>query len=243
MQQLHQASNEVESSVRPARWASEDQPAVVANPKGSQRQQFYAQALVGRCGSGKAAGTLITEKSPKIFGETQEEVQRKREEFIREYLQPVKRAKNALAGTSSSGAAAVAATLGGRPSRAAKPLDLQLPRQSERGAKPGTTAGPGRGHTFQSTKGEQIQELLPSADALDGNWLRQHSLRQKWKTDRIAQLEQQLAEALSTVAAQQTTIAALREKVREMCSTPSSIPCDAMANCSIIPFECGRCAH
>ena len=55
--------------------------------------------------------------------------------------------------------------------------------------------------------------MLPPANATETNWLRQQALKQQWKTERMAQLEQQLAQANATIARQQLTIEALREQV------------------------------
>ena len=55
--------------------------------------------------------------------------------------------------------------------------------------------------------------MLPPANATETNWLRQQALKQQWKTERMAQLEQQLAQANATIVRQQLTIEALREQV------------------------------
>ena len=56
-------------------------------------------------------------------------------------------------------------------------------------------------------------EVLPPAE-VGGNWLKQHALKKQWQTERMEQLERQLSEANATIARQQLTIEALRERVR-----------------------------
>ena len=71
----------------------------------------------------------------------------------------------------------------------------------------------GRGHTFESTRPLEEQEVLPPANVTETNWLRQQALKQQWKTEKMAQLERQLIQANATIARQQLTIEALREQV------------------------------
>jgi hypothetical protein len=72
----------------------------------------------------------------------------------------------------------------------------------------------GRGHTYESTLPieEQVKVTLPPAKATSGNWL----LAQKWKTERITELEQQVEALLAVNATQARTIEALRARVAEL---------------------------
>ena len=82
----------------------------------------------------------------------------------------------------------------------------------------------GRGHTFESTRPLEQQEVLPPANASEANWLRQQALKQQWKTERIAQLEQELTQANETIVRQQLTIKALREQVGLSCCSLQPSP-------------------
>ena len=75
-------------SAFPGRSAAAEQPAPVSNPKGKASQRWYVQALVSRMGTGKAAGSIITEKSPKMFAATHEDALLKQQNFINNYLHP-----------------------------------------------------------------------------------------------------------------------------------------------------------
>ena len=44
--------------------------------------------------------------------------------------------------------------------------------------------------------------MLPPAE-VGGNWLKQHTLKKQWQTERMEQLERQLSEANATIARQQ----------------------------------------
>ena len=46
---------------------------------------------MSRMGTGKAAGSVITEKSPKIFAATQEDALLKQQNFVNNYLHPARR--------------------------------------------------------------------------------------------------------------------------------------------------------
>jgi hypothetical protein len=83
-------------SAAPGRSAPVAQPAPVPNPKGTASKQWYVQAVVTRMGTGKATGTVITEKSPKMFAPTEEAAVIKQQEFINEYLHPKVRADRCL---------------------------------------------------------------------------------------------------------------------------------------------------
>ena len=77
-------------------------------------------------------------------------------------------------------------------------------------------AGPGRGHLLEYTRLAGLiaePEIMPPLVA-SCNWLKQHTLKKQWQTERMEQLERQLSEANSTIARQQLTIEALRERVR-----------------------------
>ena len=77
--------------------------------------------------------------------------------------------------------------------------------------------------------------MLPPAEA-GGNWLKQLTLKKQWQTERIVQLERQLLEANATIARQQLTIEALRERVRSpslLALFTCHLPCLACATCLV----------
>ena len=82
-------------SAHPGRTAPAQQPAPIANPKGSASKQWYVYAITARMGTGKAAGHQITEKR-QIFARTPEEAVLKQQEFINDYLHPKVRARSTL---------------------------------------------------------------------------------------------------------------------------------------------------
>lgn len=199
-------------SAHPRRWASHDQPAVVANPKGTAQKKFYCVALVGRMGTGKAAAIKIEEKSGKIFGPNEEEVLMRRERFIREYLHPrPPKQKRPRSPAESSTLQLDEEPKAERPRRSAAPRTLSELR-GPAGAPRGSAGGPGRGHTFEY-KAPCQQEVLPSVPAASANWFEQLQLKQQWKTARMDQLEAQLSMAVATVEQQKATILALRARV------------------------------
>ena len=75
-------------SAHPSRSAPAEQPAPVHNPKDRPNKQWYVHAVVFRMGTGKASGSQIAERSPKLFARTEEEALLKQQQFINDYLHP-----------------------------------------------------------------------------------------------------------------------------------------------------------
>lgn len=209
------------------RWADPEQPPVIYYPHGSQDNRFYCVALVGKMGTGKAAGTRVRERSPKIFGATEEVALKLREQFIHDYLQPRRRKPAAK----RQGAEAPQLDVGlgdddelGSCSprlsikRAAVPKPQALREPALRsGSRPGSTAGPGRGHTLEFKMSSQ-PEVLPTVPSKSANWFQQLQLKEQWRTSRISQLEGKLAEAVSESERHKATHIRLRARVRTRCS-------------------------
>lgn len=201
------------------RWTDVEQPPPQYDENASEGQRFRALARVGRMGCGKAAQTKINEFRY-IRAPTVEEVLRRREEFIHDYLNPKKRFKAAEAGgpaqqkqpVVADGEAALC-----RPRRAAAPTNLAVPKTQQVGNHV-PHAGPGRGRKYEPARpiSEQIHEatVLPPKDAEEGNWFRRMQLKQQWKCERMMQLERQVEELLTKNAHQATTIERLRQRVR-----------------------------
>lgn len=203
------------------RWADEEQPPPQCDEKASKGQRFRALARVGRMGAGKAALTKINEFTY-IRAPTVEEVLRRREEFIHEYMHPKKRSRAPVACASAKheqpgvGVAVSEEDAPSRPRRAAAPSNLTEAKLQIGNRLP--HAGPGRGRSYEPARSlrEQINEaaILPPADAEEGNWFRRMQQKQQWKSDRMAQLEHQVEELLATNAHQATTLQRLRQRVR-----------------------------
>mmetsp|Transcript_23123 Transcript_23123/g.55754 ORF Transcript_23123/g.55754 Transcript_23123/m.55754 type:complete len:233 (+) Transcript_23123:301-999(+) len=191
------------------RWAAEEQPRPVANPKGSASKQWYVYARIGRMGTGKASMKRIEEISPKLFGATEEECYMKQGSYINDYMHPKQRVRKAAEQVADepSGSNSEDATQGGcwraKHQRLAAPREsLAMPRQVG-GARSGARPGPGRGHTYESTMPIETQFLFPPLPkTVGGNWLEQLSLRKKWQTERIEHLERQVEELLVVNATQ-----------------------------------------
>ena len=205
-------------SAAPNRWAAEQQPLPVANPKGSRTQQWYVKAIVGRWGTGNNSGYRIQEKTRNMYAETYDLALIEQQNFINSYLHPQKRQRKAAAeGSSSSSSAAEGSSSTNattaaepRPTRAAAPTLGSLVEPPVHMKQPGQArAGRDRGHRYEPARllREQIEEsvrarieeerakhpeVLPRADALQQNWLKQIELRERWRTERIEQLEQQV---------------------------------------------------
>ena len=137
-------------SMHPERWAPEQQPAPVPNPKGGLNSKWYVQALVCRKGTGKAANTTIQEKSPRIYAATADLAMMEQQKFINEYLHPSKRTKQQHGGGGCSSTAGSSSSehttepTEPRPSRAAAPNDLKEEQVYAGGPRAGSArAGPG----------------------------------------------------------------------------------------------------
>lgn len=205
------------------RWAEDPQPEPKEDLKAAPSQRFRVQAKVWRCATGKAAKSQIKEFRW-FSAPTAEEALAWRTQFIQDYLQPSKRqrtsslpAKSLAAAETAAESAAdsveVAASMP-RPQRAARPTNLAEPRKAGPLC---PRAGPGRGHTYEPARPlhQQLEVLLPPPDAEEsGNWFKQMQLKQKWRSERMAQLERQVEELLVANLQQADTIAALRQRVR-----------------------------
>ena len=137
-------------SMHPERWAPEQQPAPVPNPKGGLNSKWYVQALVCRKGTGMAANTTIQEKSPRIYAATADLAMMEQQKFINEYLHPSKRTKQQHGGGGCSSTAGSSSSehttepTEPRPSRAAAPNDLKEEQVYAGGPRAGSArAGPG----------------------------------------------------------------------------------------------------
>ena len=75
-------------SAHPGRQAPAEQPDPIERPTAKPSQRWSVQALVQRMGTGKAAGTLIVEKSPKMYAATKDDALLKQQDFINSYLHP-----------------------------------------------------------------------------------------------------------------------------------------------------------
>jgi hypothetical protein len=154
-------------SAAPNRWAAEQQPLPVANPKGSRTQQWYVKAIVGRWGTGNNSGYRIQEKTRNMYAETYDLALIEQQNFINSYLHPQKRQRKAAAEGSSSSSAAEGtnATTAAepRPTRAAAPTLGSLVEPPVHMKQPGQArAGPGRGHRYEPARllREQIEESV-----------------------------------------------------------------------------------
>jgi hypothetical protein len=79
-------------SAHPDRRAPAKQPVPVERPTASAGSRWAVQADVERRGTGKAKGTWIVERSPKIYAPTEEAAVLKQQEWINDYLHPKVRA-------------------------------------------------------------------------------------------------------------------------------------------------------
>lgn len=206
-------------SLNSKRWAEQEQPPVIANRRGSSKNQFYCVALVGRLGCGKAASTRVIERSPKIFGATEEEALQRREEFIQEYLNPrqriasqKKRLRSEVAPNAEDKDESKLARLPIKRSAATRCSEKLREERLGHGAQGGSAGGPGRGHTFEFKVHGQ-PELLPSVPSTSANWFEQLQLKEKWRTARIQQLETHLAEARTEVQKSKAANVELRARV------------------------------
>ena len=75
-------------SAHPDRRAPAEQPTPVLRPTASAGSRWAVQADVERRGTGKAKGTWIKERIPKIYAATEEEAVLKQQEWINDYLHP-----------------------------------------------------------------------------------------------------------------------------------------------------------
>lgn len=165
----------------PGRYADElDQPDPVEQKSQHGNKRWAAWAHVSQEPTGKAAGGKRLPKKQLLTGPTPEAAKSARDAWIEEFLHPKpKRAKKELSVQDLPRSSNDANEL--RPSREAAPKNsLTEPRQPN-GAQPGSRPGPGRGHTYQSTKPilEQIQQscILPPEDADQGSWFRRLQVR------------------------------------------------------------------
>lgn len=198
------------------RWADKEQPAPLFDEKASRGQKFRVVAVVHRRGTGKAEGSVVTERR-RFCASTAEEAVRQRGEFIEKFLNPSKRKVCQVVVEAVQDESNISSKR--RLHRASKPHCLAEPKLQPT-VPIRQRAGPGRGRRYEPARpiGEQIAEepvILPPADAEDGScWLRRMQLKEKWKSERIAQLERQVEKLIAENSRQAQTINALREKVR-----------------------------
>ena len=206
----------------PGRRRIHPQPATVKRPNRHHGTQWWCKAIVEQEGTGKAIGTW-TKKYQEFQGPTEEDVLRQREEWLHSFIHVKQRA----APTGKR----FAPTLEREPrsKRAAAPSNLQLERRDGPSSDQ-ARAGPGRGRTFEAAAASKssiteaiLEEPIEILAAKSSNWLAQASQRKQWQTDRIQQLEAQLAASLqrerqkdAVIARQEETIAQLRQRVAEL---------------------------
>lgn len=171
-------------------------------------RKFATRAQGFKHSTGKATATIITVNSPQLWGATREEALAAQEQWCATFLAPMQRAKKPKLEQ-------VQAHTLERERRSAAPTDLAEAVGPQRPRAP--VAGAGRGHCYE-TMPAKVEEptMLPPAGAAAANWLEQLRLKKEWQSAELARLERELACALSVVAAQADTIAALRARVAEL---------------------------
>lgn len=174
-------------------------------------QRYRARVLVGRMGTGKAAATRVPEFFH-VTAPTLDEVLALRDSSIQSYLNPKKRKRQQLRDIDECLADQPCRA---RPMRSAAPRDLWVPPLKMGNIN--VHAGPGRGRKYEPARSlhQQIQEavIMPPANGEEGSWFRRMQLSQKWKSERMAQLERQVEELLLINEEQSKTIGALRTRV------------------------------
>eukprot|EP00327_Prymnesium_parvum_P020793 CAMPEP_0113266044 /NCGR_PEP_ID=MMETSP0008_2-20120614/19844_1 /TAXON_ID=97485 /ORGANISM="Prymnesium parvum" /LENGTH=227 /DNA_ID=CAMNT_0000114941 /DNA_START=266 /DNA_END=947 /DNA_ORIENTATION=+ /assembly_acc=CAM_ASM_000153 len=204
------------------RWAAEEQPRPVANPKGSSGSNSE-DATQGGCWRAKHQRLAAPRESlamPRQVGGARSGARPgPGRGHTYESTMPIE-TQFLFPPLPTSGSNSEDATQGGcwraKHQRLAAPREsLAMPRQVG-GARSGARPGPGRGHTYESTMPIETQFLFPPLPkTVGGNWLEQLSLRKKWQTERIEHLERQVEELLVVNATQaapeeEATVAASR---------------------------------
>ena len=200
-----------------------EQPAPVEHPSRHVTQRWYCKAFAEKERTGKAQGKWDP-KYQEFSGPTEEDVLRKRERWLYEFEHPKPRA----APTGKRFAPDIPEREP-RAKRGAAPENLAEPKFPAGPSSAGASrAGPGRGRTFEpaASKGSSstlLEEPTAILEAKSTNWLAQASQRKQWQTERINQLEEQLAAALCreqakdcVIAQQAEAIAQLRARVHEL---------------------------
>lgn len=165
------------------------------------------------------------EKGGPFEASTAEAALKLRDQWIDDYLHKkrAKQGESASASTSTSASAGASTSASTsvdadadrtRPPREAAPSSLKEQPLSAAGGKEKRTPGPGRGHV--SVESVPEPELLPPASVDATNWLKQIELRERWRTERIAQLERQLATANATNESLLAEVTQLRERVAQL---------------------------
>lgn len=193
------------------RAVAREQPAVLERPNVQDTKlRFSCRVLLASKQSGNARAWEKCVRECR--GSTEEEVLQARLKVICEFMSgPRDRAAPRKRQVSEGEWEALP-----RPKRMAAPRSLVEPKEPCAAINP--RAGPGRGHTYESTRPllVQIREalLMPPEDAEEkSNWFERLKLKEKWKTERMAQLEQQVELLLSQNEQQAMTIKALRARV------------------------------
>jgi hypothetical protein len=203
----------------PGRQRADEQPPPVFYPNRHEKTKWYCKAKAYKERTGNAKGKWDLQWA-EWYGPSEEDVLRHRERWLYEFEHP----KQKAAPTGKRFAPNIPKSEP-RAKRVAAPDCLAEPKLQPSG---GTHAGPGRGRTFEpaAAKGSSssiLEEPVQILAAKSTNWLAQASQRKQWQTDRIKQLEDQLAAALCReqekdciIEQQAQTIAQLQARVREL---------------------------
>eukprot|EP00962_Isochrysis_galbana_P025340 scaffold7791_cov133-Isochrysis_galbana.AAC.4 len=180
---------------RADRGVDEDQPLPQYNKKS---KRFWVGAAVWRMGTGNAARIVLREHVL-IWAPTYDAAVDRQRAYLQDCMQSKPRAAPA-----KRPAAAEPPQREPRARHASMPTSL-AELKAPGGPRPSCgRAGPGRGHTYESTRPieEQVTDGAPPRRML--TWLEERALREKWRTARIkeleAQVEQLLAENMSLCA-------------------------------------------
>ena len=196
------------NGVEPSHRRNDPQPEPVERPGKKPSHRWRCVADVERDGTGKNKG-VIKERGPPdgFLGPTPEAAIAKREEWITHFLTKAQRKqpmKRELPPPRTEAPAPRAARGEGSTS------------YNEVTSRTGSfIAGPGRGHTFEACRPceENPVDIPPQRSA---NWLAARAQMEQWRTARIEQLERELSAALERERHKDATIAALRERVRQL---------------------------
>lgn len=198
------------------RAVAREQPSAKERP-GMQRpsQRWACTALVAKRQTGKATRWTIEPPKGPFRGPTEADAIAARTVFLQAYMNPVQRSGASKRPVPSDSSTSSSNSLEKRARRAVAPGFLKEPVRNTAPKTP--RCGPGRGHRYEYTSDLPIEEqiVVPPANALNANWFKQLQLMQQWRTERIAQLEQQVSTLLMLNARKDRSIGALQARVSE----------------------------